>query len=167
MRLLRWILIPVLAAVGAASATEVVRLSEPVLSDESSETFGAPLPADATTLTLGDVMAAPDDWVGKPVTFTARISQVCQKKGCFFIAADGDALVRVSFKDYSFFIPTDSSGKDVTFGGVLERVTVNAEQAEHFASDLGQSSDPSSDKPTPLETGPTYTIVASSIRIPR
>lgn len=144
---------------GVASASDVVRLSEPVLSDEMSETFGEPLPAGAESLTLGDVMATPDEWLGKPVVFTARINQVCQKKGCFFIATDGDALIRVSFKDYSFFIPTDSSGKDVTFGGVLERETVSEEQAAHLGSDMGES--------TPLEAGPTYTIVASSIRIPR
>ena len=153
------ILVLALASFGVAAATDVVRLSEPVASDQDSETFGAPLPVDSEPLTLGDVMAAPGDWLGKPVVFTARVSKVCQKKGCFFIAADGDSLVRVSFKDYGFFIPTDSSGKNVTFGGVLQQVNVSEEQAEHLASDMGESK--------PLETGPTYTIVASSIRIPR
>ena len=114
--------------------------------------------------TCGDL---PTSWrsrsagVGEPVVVSARIGQVCQKKGCFFIAQDRDVVVRVSFKDYGFFIPTDAGGKQVTFAGVIERVEVSSEQAEHFAEDLGGE-----DK-SPVVPGPAYTIVASAIQIPR
>lgn len=141
-------------------AGDAVRLSEPVASDAASETFGEPLPADADAQPLAALMQDADRWVGEPVVISARIGQVCQKKGCFFIARDGHAVVRVTFKDYGFFIPTDSGGKRATFSGVIERQTVSEEQAEHFAEDLGSGD-------APVAAGPTYTIVASSIRIPR
>lgn len=146
------------AAVGAAS--EVVRLSEPVLSDDTSETFGATLPENADVRRLADVMDESERWLGEPVVVSARIGQVCQKKGCFFIAQDRDVVLRVSFKDYGFFIPTDAGGKQVTFAGVIERVEVSSDEAEHFAEDLG-------DDQSPVVPGPAYTIVASAIRIPR
>lgn len=143
-----------------AHAGDAVRLSEPVASDATSETFGEALPADADARPLAAVLEDADKLAGQPVVISARIGKVCQKKGCFFIARDGDAVVRVTFKDYGFFIPTDSGGKRATFAGVIERQTVTEEQAEHFAQDLG--SDDASVAP-----GPAYTIVASAIRIPR
>jgi hypothetical protein len=144
-----------------ADGPAVVRLSEPVASDAGSETFGAPLAAEPAAVPLAEVIADADRFVDRPIVVTARIDRVCQKKGCFFIARDGDALVRVSFKDYSFFIPTDTSGRQATFAGELRRETVSEESANHYANDLGDA------KPDLLETGPAYTIVASAIRISR
>ena len=150
-----------LAATALADGRTVVRLSEPVLSDADSETFGAPLAADVVALPLAEVMARADRFVDRPVVVTARIDRVCQKKGCFFIARDGNSIVRVSFKDYSFFIPSDTGGKRAVFEGVLESVSVSAEDAAHYSKDLGDA------KPSMLEAGPAYTIVASAIRISR
>ncbi len=137
----------------------VTRLSEPVASDTSSETFGSLLPASADVHRLADVMADAAGYVDRPVVVTARIGQVCQKKGCFFMARDGDAIVRVQFRDYAFFIPTDAGGKRAVFSGVLQREDVTEKEAQHYADDLGGD-----DKTVP-EKGPAFTIVASAIQI--
>ena len=100
-----------------------------------------------------------DSYVGEPVLITARVSQVCQRKGCFFIAQEGPAVLRVSFADYSFFVPTDISGRRVTMAGELVRREITTEQAEHMNSDLGGSA--------PIEAGVVYEIVAISVRVPR
>ena len=97
--------------------------------------------------------------MGEPVRVEARVSQVCQKKGCFFIAQDGDAVVRVSFKDYSFFVPTDISGKHVDFVGEVVAKEMTTEEAEHYAEDLGEAT-------PPLQPGVSYEIVATSVRVP-
>jgi hypothetical protein len=88
------------------------------------------------------------------------VAQVCQKKGCFFVAQDGDAVARVTFVDYSFFVPTDSGGKDVTIVGTFNRKVISEAQAKHFAEDAGQ--DPAA------VTGPReeYSIVATSVVVP-
>ncbi len=150
-----WLLLVVTVAV---AESPVVRLSEPVAVDGDTETFGAIVPADPEPLPLSEVLATPDRHLDSDVVFSARIGKVCQKKGCFFIARDGDAVVRVTFKDYGFFIPTDSGGKRAVFKGTLHRENVTEAAAEHFAEDLG-------DDATAIEAGPTYTIVASAIRI--
>ena len=102
-----------------------------------------------------------DDLAGQSVLIETEIQQVCQKKGCFFIARDGQAVARVRFKDYGFFIPTDSAGKTVKLAGTLRRVELTPEQAAHFAEDLGQAPDAS-----PMADF-EYQIMATAVRIPK
>ncbi len=137
-----------------------VRLSEPVAADEKSETFGVMLDASLPEVTLANLLKSPEKHSGKTFQVNTRISKVCQKKGCFFIAQQEQHVIRVSFKDYGFFIPTDSSGKTVTLAGELVQKELSAKQAEHFNKDLNDNSNS-------LNSGIVYEIVARSIKIPR
>jgi len=154
----------VLAVMGFASGViaddEVKRLSEPVAVTDTHEMFGAMLPEKGTPLSLGDLVKDDDKYQDQEVLVATRIAKVCQKKGCFFVATEGAATARVSFKDYGFFIPTDSGGKDVLMLGTFSREEVSKKEAEHYAKDLGEAtaSDPEQFK---------YSIVASAVKIPR
>lgn len=143
-----------------ALAGEATRLSEPVEVGDGYEVFGAPVRDAGTPQRLADIVASADEYVGKRVHATANVTQVCQMKGCFFVAQDGEAIARVTFVDYSFFVPTDSGGKDVTIVGTFDRKTVTEAQARHFAKDVGE--DPSK----VVGAREEYTIVASSVVIP-
>jgi hypothetical protein len=143
----------------AAADESVIRLSEPVTVTDEYEVFGSEMRAGGEALSLAAVMESPAGYAGKSILVETRVSKVCQKKGCFFIAQDGDALVRVSFKDYGFFVPTDIGGKRVTLSGVLVERNVSTEQAEHFNADLGDDA--------ALGAGVTYEIVADSVRVPK
>jgi hypothetical protein len=143
--------------IAGAYAGEVVRLSEPVATTDTTETFGSVLDEAVRLIELEDVGA---DNVGETVRVEARVSQVCQKKGCFFIAVEGNTTVRVSFKNYGFFVPTDVSGKRVTFVGEVIEKEVTKEEAEHFAEDMGNAS-------AAVAPGKTYEIVATAVRVPR
>lgn len=143
----------------AAAGSSAVRLSDPVAVDGDTESFGAAVPDEPEPMPLSEVIKAADSYVDRDVIFSARIGKVCQKKGCFFIARDGDAVVRVTFQDYSFFIPTDSGGKRAVFKGTLHRETVSESAARHYAEDLGDGDQ------SQVEPGLAYTIVASAIRI--
>ncbi|MFK7958053.1 MAG: DUF4920 domain-containing protein [Lysobacterales bacterium] len=138
---------------------EVIRLSEPVAQDAHSETFGAQMPDGNTEMTLSQVMSEPARFADQTVMVSARVDKVCQKKGCFFIAQDEDALVRVAFKDYGFFVPTDIAGRRVTLAGQLVKREISAEQAQHYRADLGGAG------PT-IEAGLVYEIIASAVRVP-
>lgn len=149
----------------ADTPDNVIRLSEPVTSDEQSETFGSVLPVDATVMQLADVMRQPLQHVDQTIVVRTRVDQVCQKKGCFFIAQDDEALVRVSFKDYAFFVPTDVAGKTVTLSGELVQREMTEKEAAHYASDLAAGSDHQSG--SAMEAGLTFEIVATSVQVPR
>jgi hypothetical protein len=154
-------LLSALAVISAAPvlAGEVIRLSEPVEVGDGYEVFGAPAGA-GEALRLAEIVAASETYAGKEVRATATVAQVCQRKGCFLVAQDGDAVARVTFVDYSFFVPTDSGGKDVTIVGTFNRKALTEAQARHFAEDAGED-------PAKIE-GPQeeYSIVATSVVVP-
>ena len=139
----------------------VIRLSEPVASTDAYEDFGTTLPEIGETHSLSNAIATLDETSSEPVLIQTEVQQVCQKKGCFFIARDGENVARVRFQDYGFFIPTDSAGKTVTLAGTINRVELSPEQAAHFAEDLGDAA------PTPAMAEFEYQIMATAVRIPR
>ena len=136
-----------------------IRLSAPVSSTDTSETFGAMFTEQMPAISLKELMATSDQNANKTFVLETEIASVCQKKGCFFIARQGTTAVRVSFKDYGFFIPTDSSGKTVTLVGELVTKQYSQEEAKHFTQDTKGSAS--------VKAGKTYEIVASSVTIPK
>jgi hypothetical protein len=140
------------------AVAEVTRLSEPVEVTDDAEVFGAPLDADARSASLEALLDNPDDYLDTSVRVEARISEVCQKKGCFMIATAGDKAVRISFRDYSFFVPTDTGGKTVTLTGTLVERVLSEKQAAHFREDADSDT---------IQAGKVYEIVADSVSIPK
>jgi hypothetical protein len=141
-------------------SAEVIRLSEPVAQDDETETFGVIFDKSLPTLSMEELVIDSSTHLTKPFQVEVRIAKVCQKKGCFFIAQQDQYILRVSFRDYGFFIPTDSSGKTVTLAGELVQKDITPEQAAHFKADLKSETDI-------LKSGMVYEIVADSVRIPR
>ncbi len=67
------------------------------------------------------------------------IVQTCKAKGCWMkvAMADGDTL-RVTFKDYGFFVPkTGMEGKQVIFEGQAKNDVTSIATLQHFAKDGG------------------------------
>jgi len=143
-----------------AAESEVIRLSEPVDVTATHEIFGSALPETGTPLSLTDLMKDNGKYLDQEVLVTTRIAKVCQKKGCFFVAQEGPSTARVTFRDYGFFIPTDSGGKNVVLLGTFSRKSISQEQAEHYAADLGEAA---AAAPEEFE----YSIVASAVKIPK
>lgn len=156
------VLIVLLAASAPLLGEEpaVIRLSEPVVVTDTYEVFGSPVEPGAARR-LAEVIADQDQYLGKQVRVEARVAKVCQRKGCFFIAQDGESVARITFVDYSFFVPTDSGGKTVTIVGTFDRQTLSEDQARHYAQDAG--GDPARVRGPQAE----YSIVATSVIVPR
>jgi hypothetical protein len=73
------------------------------------------------------------------IALTATVAEVCQVKGCWMILVDGDTKVRVTFKDYGFFMPKDLAGAKVVVEGVLSEEVLSEKDARHYAEDAGKS----------------------------
>jgi hypothetical protein len=68
------------------------------------------------------------------------VLEVCQTKGCWMTMEKGDGTkMRVTFKDYGFFVPKDISGKTVVIDGVAKVTTTSVEELRHYAEDAGKS----------------------------
>lgn len=77
-------------------------------------------------------------------TFTGKVSgkikEVCTNKGCWFaMELPNGTSMRVTFKDYGFFIPTNSQGFPITIEGVATLSETDVETLRHYAKDQGKS----------------------------
>jgi len=145
------------SSVFAQDTKKVIKLSEPVRVTDNFEIYGTNIEEYEKPKSLTEVLT--DDEKSSTVVVNTSIAEVCEKKGCFFIAQEGDYSARITFKDYDFFVPTDSEGKEVTIIGELSKKVLSEEKAKHYAEDAGKSSD--SIQGEQIE----YSIVASTVII--
>jgi hypothetical protein len=128
-----------------------------------------------TTLAMAEHYGAPVK-AGKPVSLEAAITQlanantanvlvqskvdkICVVKGCWMGLVNNTGDVRVTFKDYAFFVPPSLIGKIVVVEGKLEKVTMTLEETKHYVKDAG--GDPSTVTAPRVE----YRIVASGLEV--
>lgn len=143
----------------AQNADEVTQLAEPVETGKNYEVYGSEFPDGAQFFAPGYLVRNSKVFTGQEVATKGTIKQVCQKKGCFFMLSAGNKNIRVTFKDYKFFIPTDAAGSQVQLTGVFKVKNLTEEQAKHYAEDAG--GDPADVK----GVGQEYNIVATSVKI--
>lgn len=77
------------------------------------------------------------------VKVMGKVSDVCQKKGCWMNVADakGDKEIFVQFKDYGFFMPKDLAGSTVAMRGKAYVDVTSVEELRHYAEDEGKSAE--------------------------
>jgi len=75
--------------------------------------------------------------------FASSIQEVCSKKGCWMKlpAGETEETIMVRFKDYGFFMPLDSNGKEVIVEGIAFVKEVSVADLKHYAEDAGKSAD--------------------------
>ncbi|CAM1343995.1 DUF4920 domain-containing protein [Tenacibaculum amylolyticum] len=74
------------------------------------------------------------------VKFATTINNVCKKKGCWMKVPVSDTEeVMVRFKDYGFFMPLDSKGKEVIVEGKAFVKVTPVDELRHYAEDAGKS----------------------------
>lgn len=85
--------------------------------------------------------------MGNAPTYDTKVKgtvvDVCVKKGCWMSLELGNGeMMRVTFKDYGFFVPTDKEkivGKEVIVQGTAKFETVSVADQKHYAEDGGES----------------------------
>ena len=71
---------------------------------------------------------------------SGEIKEVCTKKGCWLTMdlPNGESM-RVTFKDYGFFVPTTSQGYPIILEGVAVLTETDVDTQRHYAEDGGMS----------------------------
>ncbi|MEC9477161.1 MAG: DUF4920 domain-containing protein [Planctomycetota bacterium] len=112
-----------------------------------STTFGVPV-TDKTLeqVELAQVLAAPEQFAGRPIEIRGEVVDVCQRKGCWLRMAPTDSGdkdgVFVKFTcpiDGERLIPMAAVGQPVMVEGTLIVETISEAERRHYASDAGKS----------------------------
>ncbi|MCS6913056.1 MAG: DUF4920 domain-containing protein [Myxococcales bacterium] len=126
--------------------------------------LGAPL-SDAPAMPVSALIAEAHKYDGQEVKVQGRVGAVCQKKGCWMTLGDdepGGPKVRVTFKDYAFFVPKNSLGRTATVEGRFQVATLSQAEAQHYADDEAQAG-----APRRVVQGPerTLSLVAAGVEL--
>jgi len=124
----------------------------------SAEHYGAPIKAK-NPLTLQAALKQLDAAPSADVLIESQVDKVCVVKGCWMALTNNKDDVRVTFKDYGFFVPASIIGKTVIVEGKLEKVVMSLEDTKHYVKDAG--GDPS----TVTKPRTEYRIVASGVEV--
>lgn len=123
-----------------------------------AEQYGAEVSA-GEPISISEAIASLDAGRSETLLVEGEVTSVCQVKGCWlgFSSEAGD--VRVTFKDYGFFVPMSIRGKTARVEGTLEKVELSLAESRHLIEDAG--GDPS------IVTEPIveYQFVASGVEV--
>ncbi|MFN0215474.1 MAG: DUF4920 domain-containing protein [Saprospiraceae bacterium] len=105
--------------------------------------FGTTVTADGAVI-YDEVMAKMTTTDSLPMKVTGKVKEVCLKKGCWMTLVSeqpGYPEMRVTFKDYAFFMPKDLSGKRVVVEGFAYVETTPVDVLRHYAEDAKKSAE--------------------------
>jgi hypothetical protein len=120
--------------------------------------------APAEPVAITQLLASPEKYQGKPVTVEGHVRKACTRKGCWMELAAGDAPgtqgCRVTFKNYGFFVPTDSAGAKARVQGAVEVDTLSAAAVRHYEEEGAMFAGKKPDG-----TAPEVRLVASGVEM--
>lgn len=142
MRKLLTILAFAVLVTACKSGKEDKKVEKKEVAEVAYQSFGDQI-TDKDYLSSEDVLAKYKDLkVGDTlnVKFASTINEMCSKKGCWMkLPAGEDDLVMVRFKDYGFFMPLNSDGKEVIVEGKAFVKETSVDELRHYAEDAGKS----------------------------
>ena len=89
----------------------------------------------ASSVPLATLLANPRAYADKTVTTEGRVQRACSRKGCWMEIGEGADACRITFKDYAFFVPTDSAGAHAKIQGKLDTRQVEAAAVAHLEAE--------------------------------
>ena len=100
---------------------------------------------------IATLLAHADDYVGKTVQVTGKITEVCQMMGCWLdLVNDEGQKIRIKVNDGEIEFPKDSAGKVAVAEGIFSKSELTKEQAtaraKEEAEERGTKFDPKSVK---------------------
>jgi hypothetical protein len=103
-------------------------------------------------VTVAEVLAKPDAYVGTTVQVKGKVTEVCQMMGCWMNIADPatNKSIRIKVNEGEIVFPKDAPGKTAIAEGKLVKLSMTKEQAiaqaRHVAEEQGRKFDATSVK---------------------
>lgn len=135
---------------GVAPTVEVRQSPAPApgVASASRKAFGAPIGGGAP-VKLAALLRAPETFVDHSVVVEGEVRRACTRKGCWMELSEGQdpALpgCRVTFRDYGFFVPTDSAGSKARVEAKVETKSIKPSMVTHLEDEGAKFSEKSAD----------------------
>jgi Domain of unknown function (DUF4920) len=107
--------------------------------NEAVQYFGDTITPDGA-IAASEIMTKIAGKDSMAIKLEGKVIQACQKKGCWMeMDLGNDKTMRVTFKDYGFFVPKDCGGKTAVIDGFAHLDTTSVAELRHYAEDAGDS----------------------------
>ncbi len=129
-----------------AGSTETVAAAP-----EGWKAYGESVTLDTRT-EIAEILARPEDFVGKTVAVEGRVTEVCVMMGCWIEVQDADSRqLRLKVEDGVITFPRQAVGRKAVLQGKVEKLTYTRDEvvakARHEAEERGIEFDPGSVRP--------------------
>lgn len=121
-------------AIKGGAAAPPIRAAGPGAPAGEAKVYGASF-EPAPSVPLAALLERPQEYADQTVTTEGKVQRACTSKGCWMEVGDGDEACRVTFKDYGFFVPTDSAGARARVQGKLATRVVEAAAVQHLEAE--------------------------------
>jgi uncharacterized protein DUF4920 len=128
---------------------------------KSTASFGAAF-EPGPVIPLPQLLANPAEYADKSVTTEGQVQRACSSKGCWMEIGTGEDACRVTFKDYGFFVPTDSAGARAKIQGRLATRVVEAAAVQHLEAEGARFRNKRADG-----TATEVRLIASAVQLER
>ncbi|MDZ7631101.1 MAG: DUF4920 domain-containing protein [Gemmatimonadaceae bacterium] len=123
----------------AAAVLFAAPLTAQTVTDSAIVRRGAPVPA-GEAIAVTQLVASARTYTDRAVLVEGIITRECTEKGCWMqVAPTSDARgMRVTFKDYGFFIPQSMVGRKARMEGMTKVTTHSKAAADHLIGEGAQ-----------------------------
>lgn len=128
---------------------------------KESKFYGADFKPE-NVVSLDKVIENYGKYSNSEVVMEANVDNVCSKKGCWMTLKGTEKPFRVTFQDYSFFVPISLKGKKILVNGEVKRKVMSIKERRHYMEDAGASKEEIAAITTPSYE---YRIIAKGVKL--
>jgi hypothetical protein len=127
----------------------------------SASNYGAAF-APGPEVPLASLLANPAAYTDQNVITQGKVHRACTRKGCWMEIGEGPSACRITFKDYGFFVPTDSAGAHARVQGRLDIRVVPKADVDHLEGEGARF-----EHKQPDGTATEIRLIASAVQLTR
>ncbi|MEL6342131.1 MAG: DUF4920 domain-containing protein [Myxococcota bacterium] len=159
-------LLLMLACDGEPAATSAEDDQAPAAASAEASTdewtaYGQPL-SEGEMISAATLLQSPDRYVDQTVRVAGKVTDVCQKAGCWMVITDDTTTMRVLMKDHAFMVDKGGKGADCQVEGRVIAKQVDPDFVKHMEE---ESTDTTNMPEKQAQDNVVYQLIATGVRM--